>query len=76
MINLENFDSKLLKIGKKYYKRINICYTGYTAIKKNDDCGNIHSLNPLNLLVNHANGYIKEKNGNKYLILLMKTKKY
>ena len=76
MINLENFDSKLLKIGKKYYKRINIYYTGYIAIKKIDDCGNIHSLNPFNLLVNHANGYIKEKNGNKYLILLMKTKKY
>ena len=76
MINLENFDSKLLKIGKKYYKRINIYYTGCIAIKKIDDCGNIHSLNPLNLLVNHANGYIKEKNGNKYLILLMKTKKY
>ena len=32
------------------------------------DCENIHSVNPLYLLVNHASGYIEEKNGNKYLI--------
>ena len=25
-------------------------------------------MNPLSLLVNHANGFIEEKNGNKYLI--------
>ena len=25
-------------------------------------------MNPLYLLVNHANGYLEEKNGNKYLI--------
>ena len=29
---------------------------------------NIHSVNPLYLLINHASGYIKEKNGNKYLV--------
>ena len=28
----------------------------------------IYSVNPLYFLVNHASGYIKEKNGNKYLI--------
>ena len=28
---------------------------------------NISSVNPLYLLVNNASGYIKEKNGNKYL---------
>ena len=28
----------------------------------------IFSVNPLYLLVNHASGYIEEKNGNKYLI--------
>ena len=36
--------------------------------KKNCDCENIHSVNPWYLLVNHASGYIEEKNGNKYLI--------
>ena len=29
---------------------------------------NIYSVNPLYLIVNYANGYIEEKNGNKYLI--------
>ena len=68
MINFENFDSNLLKIDKKYYRGINIYYIGYITIKKIDDCGNIHCVNPVYLLVNHANGYIEEKNGNKYLI--------
>ena len=68
MINLEKFDSTLWKIDKKHYKGINIYYIGYITIKKIDDCENIHSVNPLYLLVNHASGYIEEKNGNKYLI--------
>ena len=42
--------------------------TGYVTIKKIDDCENIYSLNPLYLIINYANGYIEEKNGNKYLI--------
>ena len=58
----------MLKIDKKHYKGINIYYIGYITIKKIDDCENIHSVNPLYLLVNHASGYIEEKNGNKYLI--------
>ena len=67
-INLKNFDSKLLKIDKKSYENISIYNIGYITIKKIDDCENIYSVNPLYLLVNHANGYIEEKNGNKYLI--------
>ena len=39
-----------------------------SELKKRDDCENNHSVNPLYLLVNHASGYIEEKNGNKYLI--------
>ena len=31
MINLKNFDSKLLKIDKKHYKRINIYYIEYIS---------------------------------------------
>ena len=34
-------------------------------LKKIDDCENV---NPLYLLIDHASGYIEEKNGNKYLI--------
>ena len=68
IIYLKNFDSNLLKIDKKHYKGINIYYIGYITIKKIDDCENIHSVKPLYLFVNHASGYIKGKNGNKYLI--------
>ena len=58
----------MLKIDKKSYKNIGIYNIGYITIKKIDDCENIYSVNPLYLLVNHANGYIEEKGVNKYLI--------
>ena len=58
----------MLKIDKKSYKSISIYNIGYITIKKIDDCENIYSVNPLYLLVNHANGYIEEKGVNKYLI--------
>ena len=58
----------MLKIDRKSYKSIGIYNIGYITIKKIDDYENIYSVNPLYLLVNHANGYTEEKNGNKYLI--------
>ena len=60
-IDLENFDSSLLKIDKKSYKDIGIYKIGYITIKKIDDCKSIHSVNPLYLYINHASGYIEEK---------------
>ena len=36
--------------------------------KKIDDCEKIYSVNPLYLLISHANGYIEEKSVNKYLV--------
>ena len=68
MINLKNFNSNLFKIYKKHYKNIGIYYIGYITIKKIDDYKSIYSVNPLYLQVNHANEYIFEKNGKKYLI--------
>ena len=68
MINIKNFDPILLKIDWKPYKNIGIYNIGYITIKKIDDCENIDCVNPLNLLGNHANGYIEEKGVNKYLI--------
>ena len=68
MINLKHFEPNLLKIDRKSYKNIGIYNIGYITIKKIDDCENIYSVNPLYLLVNHANGYIEEKGVNKYLI--------
>ena len=58
----------MLKIDKKSYKNIGIYNIGYITIKKIDDCKNIHSVNPLYLHINHASGYIEEKDANKYLI--------
>ena len=68
IIDLENFDARLLKIDKKSFKGVNIYYIGYITKKKIDECNNIHSVNPLYLCIDHVNGYIKEKNGNKYLV--------
>ena len=39
-----------------------------TTRKKIDDCEKINSVNPLFLFIDHANVYIEEKNGIKYLI--------
>ena len=58
IIDLKNFDARLLKIDKKSYKNIGIYNIGYITIKKIDDCKNIYSVNPLYLLIDHANGYI------------------
>ena len=68
MMNLENFESNLLKIDKKHYKSIDIYYIGYFTIKKIGNSKNIHSVNPPYLIINQTSGYVEEKNGNKYLI--------
>ena len=59
IIDLKDFDARLLKIDKKSYKNIGIYNIGYITIKKIDDCENIYSVNPLYLLINHASGYIE-----------------
>ena len=75
MINIKNFHSNLLNIEKKSYEDVNIYYIGYITIKKFSDCENIHSVNPLYLIINSATGHFKEKIGEKYLIL-DSTEKY
>ena len=69
VINLKDFESSLLKIDKMHYKGINIYYIRYITIKKIDHYESIYSVNPLYLHINHASGYIKEKNENKYLVI-------
>ena len=68
MINIEEFDSNLLKIDKKSYKAIVIYYIGYITIKKIGDCENICSVKPLYPIIGKANGHIEENNVNKYLV--------
>ena len=65
MINIKYFDSDLPKIDKKSYRNIDIYYIGYITRK---DHVNIHSVNPLYLIINEVDGFIEESTGNKYLI--------
>ena len=66
IIDLKNFDARLLKIDKKSYKNIDIYYIGYITIKKK--WWFWEYVNPLYLRVDHANGYIEERNGSECLI--------
>ena len=75
MIDIKNFHSNLLKMDKKSQEDINIYYIGYITIKRFSDYENIHSVNPLYLIINSTTGHFKEKNGEKYLIL-DSTEKY
>ena len=67
MINIKDFDPNLLKIDKKSYKNIDIYYIGYITVKDSYYV-KINSVNPLYLIISEADGYIKEKNGSKYLV--------
>ena len=68
MINIANFDAKLLEIDKKSYKNIDIYCIGCITTK---DSGyvKIKSVNPLHLIISEADGYFEQKNENKYLPL-------
>ena len=57
-----------MKIDKKTYKHIDIFNIRHVTNKKNSNCMNINSVNPLYLGVICVNGYIEEKNSNKYLV--------
>ena len=68
MINIKNVNSSLLKIEKKSCKHIDIYYIGYITIKSIGDYESMNNVHPLYLIVGKADGYIEEKNGNKYLV--------
>ena len=77
MINIEDFDSNLLKINKSSYKNIGIYYIGHITRKQIDHYENIYSVNHLFLIIGKVDGFIRRKKW-KYLnlILQIKTKKY
>ena len=68
IIDIENFDAKLLNIDKTSYKDINIFNIGYVTKNKTGGCMNINSAHPLHLGITRVNGYIEEKDSNKYLV--------
>ena len=49
------------------YKNIDIYYFGYITVKDSDYV-KINSINPLYLIISEVDGYIKGKNGRKYLV--------
>ena len=63
-ISMINFNAENLKLDKKSVMDINIYYIGYVTKKPEH---NINSVNPLYLFINDLDGFIDEKNGNKYL---------
>ena len=68
IIDIETFDSNMLKLDKKSYKDLDIYNIGYVTIKIIGYGYDINSVNPLYLLIDNANGYIEEINEDKYLI--------
>ena len=54
MIDIKNFHSNLLKKDKTPSEDIDIYYICYIMIKKFSDCENIHSVNPLYLIIHSA----------------------
>ena len=58
----------MLKICKKSYKNIGIYNIWCITIKKIDDYESIYCVNPFYLRFDHVNGYIEEKEVNKYLV--------
>ena len=68
IIDIETFDSNMLKLDKRSYKDLDIYNIGYVTIK-NIGCGfDINSVNPLYLRIDNANRYIEDINEDKYLI--------
>ena len=53
---------------ENHTKNIAIYNIGYITIKKTDDCESVYSVNPFYLHADHVNGYIEEKEVNKYLV--------
>ena len=64
LINIKDFDSRLLKLDKKTSVGFGIYYIGY--VTKNPEW-NVNSVNPLYLIINRIGSFIVEINGDKYL---------
>ena len=60
IINIEEFNSNLLKIDRKWYKDIGSYYIVYITIKKIVDYENIYIVNHLCLIIIKVDGHTKE----------------
>ena len=67
-VNIKNFNPLLLKLDKKSSMHVNIYYIGYVTKKAEYS---IDSVNPLYLVIDEADGFIKQKNRSKYLSIAL-----
>ena len=59
MINIEDFESNLLKLNKKWCKNVDVYYIGYIIIKNIDHYENIYSVNPFCLIIGKVDGFLE-----------------
>ena len=59
LINIKDFNARLLKLDKKTSMGLSIYYIGYVTKKPK---WNVNSLNPLYLMINRIDDFIEEKN--------------
>ena len=64
LINIKDFDPKLLKLDKKASMTLGIYYIGYVTKKPEYQ---INSVNPFYLMINRIDGFIEEKKRDKNL---------
>ena len=64
LINVKDFDSRLLKPDKKISMNLRIYYIGYVTKKPEYE---VNIVNSLYLLINRIDEFIEEKEGDKYL---------
>ena len=64
LINIKDFNARLLKLDKKTSMGLGIYYIGYVTKRPE---WKINSVNPLYLIINRIDGFIEEKDDNKYL---------
>ena len=63
LINIKDFDVKLLKLDKKTSMNLGIYCIGYITKKPE---WYVNSVNPLYLLINRIDTFIEQKEGDKY----------
>ena len=70
IIDINTFDSNMLKLDKKTYRNLDIYNIGYITVKNigSSSGHSINSVKPLYLRIDNASGYIEEKESNKCLI--------
>ena len=70
LINIKYFDPKLLKLDKKTPVNLDIYYIGYVTKEPEYK---INSVNRLYLMINRIDGFVAEKDGDKYLCIVLQT---